>query len=108
MGKINMRNCCLIVSVFFALLFKYWSIWGLMDDSLKYVFLLVSIFFALLNLFRKKYTKKAMQSILLFGVLSKLIKKSSNSSWEKSLPINFGFITSKTLLIALLTLLPKF
>lgn len=73
MKKINMRNCCLIISVFFALLFKYWSIWGLMDDSLKYVFLLVSIFFALLNLFRKKYSKKSMRSILLFGVLSAIV-----------------------------------
>lgn len=73
MEKINIRKCCLVASVFFALLFKYWSIWGLMADSLKYVFLLVSIFFSLLSLFRKKYSKKAIRSILLFGLLSVVV-----------------------------------
>lgn len=73
MKKINIKKSCSIVIVFFALLFKYWSIWGLMNDSIKYLFLGLSVVFSIINIFTNKYTKKELGNIGLLGLLSAVI-----------------------------------
>lgn len=73
MKKINLQKSFLMLIVGCALLFKYWSIWGLINDSFKYIFFGLSIIFSIMNIMIKKFSRKEWIKILLFLFLSMII-----------------------------------
>ena len=66
----KIKNLDLFIIVFFSILFKYWSIWGLYADSIKYIFLGISTIFAVISLMNKKYSIKELYRILILFFIS--------------------------------------
>ena len=73
MEKVNVKHFFLITIVMSALLFKYWSIWGLANDSIKYIFLFESIIFSVINIIDKKFSKKEIGKIVILLIISIII-----------------------------------
>lgn len=73
MKKINIKQILLATVILFALLFKYWSIWGLADDSIKYIFFIASIFLSVINIIVKKFSKREIRKIVILLVISIII-----------------------------------
>ena len=70
MEKVNVKHFFLITIVMSALLFKYWSIWGL---AIKYIFLFESIIFSVINIIDKKFSKKEIGKIVILLIISIII-----------------------------------
>lgn len=73
MKKINIRKLSFAIIILFALMFKYWSIWGIAEDSIKYIFLAGSIFLTIMNIIVKKFSKKELCKIAILLILSIII-----------------------------------
>lgn len=78
MLKIKPKKLFLPLIIFCALIFKYWSIWGLFNDNIKYVFFVISILLSIFNIVLHTYNKKELRNIFLFFLLSVIICYSTN------------------------------